>query len=688
MSEKLHLRIINKKITKTFMLKPSEKDSEIKEVQMILNTDVKESAVLIAILMFTMKSDSNLYANAFKEQYKLTDEEYFDIYATFQSLDKRGLISLESSRHRSSVFYPYVEMLLQPAESILNGVGPYHSINSCDPYAWIDRYAALLRQRKDEKISYETYCNILKTDIEHMDDSILAKAELEKMSDIEKSIFMYVMQRFIANKKSAELDDYFRDVMGDDSSSEDQNNVTESSLPLFESGLIHKSTIVKNYDEKEVALFPSVKAQSIYFGEKFVRNKYVNVDFSNINSIFGYFDKLQESLNDSICPAAYFEELKSLTWMIDDKLPIKNYIKKLSDDEINILFFCINEYLNSESGANLSDILDNSYEMKADIKRISDKIENDEMKFLKDGTVEKEMEKSFFSSYLQLTLTSKGIRKLLQINPVIKMGENAMVSVVRTPRKGNSLYFSGELKAEIEVLTNALYAQRYKSLVSSLNKKGFSHGFVCLLYGAPGTGKTAVCKEIARITKRDIVQVDISRIRDMYVGESEKRLKKVFSEYYALKYQMKNTPILLFNEADALIGRRIDVVKSVDQMNNSMQNILLEELEKFDGIFMATTNLVDNLDDAFSRRFLYKINFKNPDAEVRKQIWKKYLPEIDDVTLEHLSSKELSGGQIENIAKKYHVETAIRTGQDISLNEIIHTEMNFKKRENIIGFTG
>jgi len=255
-------------------------------------------------------------------------------------------------------------------------------------------------------------------------------------------------------------------------------------------------------------------------------------------------------------------------------------------------------------------------------------------------------------------------------------------------QEGKQSDFSGELKAEIEVLTNALYAQRYKSLVSSLNKKGFSHGFVCLLYGAPGTGKTAVCKEIARITKRDIVQVDISRIRDMYVGESEKRLKKVFSEYYALKYQMKNTPILLFNEADALIGRRIDVVKSVDQMNNSMQNILLEELEKFDGIFMATTNLVDNLDDAFSRRFLYKINFKNPDAEVRKQIWKKYLPEIDDVTLEHLSSKELSGGQIENIAKKYHVETAIRTGQDISLNEIIHTEMNFKKRENIIGFTG
>jgi SpoVK/Ycf46/Vps4 family AAA+-type ATPase len=119
--------------------------------------------------------------------------------------------------------------------------------------------------------------------------------------------------------------------------------------------------------------------------------------------------------------------------------------------------------------------------------------------------------------------------------------------------------------------------------------------------------------------------VDISEIRDKYVGESEKRLKAVFETYRNSIKHFEQVPILLFNESDALIGKRINVNNSVDQMNNAMQNIILQELEDFRGILMATTNLTSNLDEAFERRFLFKIKYAKPSMGAKKSIWKSKL---------------------------------------------------------------
>ena len=104
------------------------------------------------------------------------------------------------------------------------------------------------------------------------------------------------------------------------------------------------------------------------------------------------------------------------------------------------------------------------------------------------------------------------------------------------------------------------------------------------------------------------MQVNISEIKSMWVGESEKNIKQVFDNYRAMVNDSQTTPILLFNEADAIIGKRQEgTLRSVDKMENSIQNIILQEMEMLDGILIATTNLAQNMDKAFERRFLYKI---------------------------------------------------------------------------------
>ena len=164
----------------------------------------------------------------------------------------------------------------------------------------------------------------------------------------------------------------------------------------------------------------------------------------------------------------------------------------------------------------------------------------------------------------------------------------------------------------------------------------------------------------------------MSEIKDKWVGESEKNIKAVFDRYRALVRQSKRAPILLFNEADAIIGKRLtNVSRSVDKMENAMQNIILQEMESLEGIMIATTNLEENMDGAFERRFLYKVRFEKPEAEQRCHIWQSLLPTLPAETAMMLASKyDFSGGQIENIARKCGVESVLY-GDDAVTEELI-----------------
>lgn len=171
------------------------------------------------------------------------------------------------------------------------------------------------------------------------------------------------------------------------------------------------------------------------------------------------------------------------------------------------------------------------------------------------------------------------------------------------------------------------------------------------------------------------MRVDVDEIKSCWVGESEKNIKTLFDRYSNICKNTDRAPILLFNEADAVLGVRMEgASRAVDKMENSIQNIILQEMETLEGIMIATTNLTTNLDKAFERRFLYKIRFDKPTVESRAKIWQsmlKGLPANDAQTLASLF--DLSGGEIENIVRKHSVN-AILTGNDtLDLPTLIET---------------
>ena len=170
------------------------------------------------------------------------------------------------------------------------------------------------------------------------------------------------------------------------------------------------------------------------------------------------------------------------------------------------------------------------------------------------------------------------------------------------------------------------------------------------------------------------MMVDISDIKSCWYGESEKKIKEIFVMYKNAVESSEIAPILLINEADAIIGKRKEfnaTSRAVDQTENTIQNIILQEMENLSGILIATTNLTQNMDNAFERRFLYKIEFSRPCLDARKNIWQSIMPSLSSCEAGTLAAKyDLSGGQIENITRKCAVDTII-TGREPNLDELI-----------------
>ena len=257
-----------------------------------------------------------------------------------------------------------------------------------------------------------------------------------------------------------------------------------------------------------------------------------------------------------------------------------------------------------------------------------------------------------------------------------------------TPKQ---LYFNAAVSKQMNQLESLLQEERFASVQENLVKHGMRKGFACIFYGAPGTGKTESVLQLARKTGRGIMIVDVPNLRDKYVGETEKNTKAIFDKYRKLCKNSKLAPILLFNEADAVLCKRNEgAASAVDKMENAMQNIILQEMENLEGIMVATTNLTGNLDTAFERRFLYKIEFQKPTPNESKHIWHSMLPELtEDESLELAKQYSFSGGQIENIARKQLVN-AVLTGEDKvnldAIQEACKTELFKTSTTKRIGF--
>jgi hypothetical protein len=237
------------------------------------------------------------------------------------------------------------------------------------------------------------------------------------------------------------------------------------------------------------------------------------------------------------------------------------------------------------------------------------------------------------------------------------------------------LYFPASAAQRVAELTSLLREENFRSVKERLTQNNMRTNFCCLFSGSPGTGKTETVYQIARETGRDIIFVDISDTKSKWFGESEKVIKQVFSRYKGVIKRSGVTPILMINEADAVLGKRQNLGEERQgpgQTENAIQNIILQEMETLEGgILIATTNMTGNLDKAFERRFLYKIEFEKPDAPAKTLIWQSHihgLPEDDARTL--AVKYDFSGGQIENVARK-QVISGILSGDTPSLGNIM-----------------
>ena len=261
------------------------------------------------------------------------------------------------------------------------------------------------------------------------------------------------------------------------------------------------------------------------------------------------------------------------------------------------------------------------------------------------------IENAFFDGFCssdEYCLTDKSRKCLLKVFD-IKSNQNPSSEIIHSKDIAQkTLYFGQEVQQQLDSLYSLLNEENYQSVCTRLKEKGLRQGFTCLFYGEPGTGKTESVLQLAQRTGRDLMQLNISEIKSMWVGESEKNIKAVFNRYRAIAKQSKLAPILLFNEADAIIGKRKEgASRSVDKMENAIQNIILQEMESLEGIMIATTNLVQNMDTAFERRFLYKVRFEKPQLDQRIQIWHSMMPDLSEGVISRLASVyDYSGGQI------------------------------------------
>ncbi|HEF1427471.1 TPA: ATP-binding protein, partial [Campylobacter jejuni] len=171
-----------------------------------------------------------------------------------------------------------------------------------------------------------------------------------------------------------------------------------------------------------------------------------------------------------------------------------------------------------------------------------------------------------------------------------------------------------------ELLENIL-KQQDKKVLERLHSWGIKSNknieAKIIFYGPAGTGKTMSALAMAKSMKKPVLSFDCSKILSKWVGESEQNVRKIFDTYKNIVQTCKQSPILLLNEADQFLSTRVDGSSGSDKMHNQMQNIFLEQIERFSGVIIATTNFLESLDSAFSRRFDYKIEFKKPDFKDR-----------------------------------------------------------------------
>lgn len=463
--------------------------------------------------------------------------------------------------------------------------------------------------------------------------------------------------------------------------------INEEEHMLMRMGLIKKD----DDDDDNIQLTDTGK--EYYYGDDiqaFSKSFKCGDIYTFIDNVNKYFHDFTEYNSDKM-PSCCLSKAMSQFEMANSHIPEVENIRHLIADEFErVLFYIIGSDVIEGRSSSLSYEIKKIYP-RSMRKKMLNEFRDGANRLQTLGLVEIEKRSSLFSEETGILMTDEGKKTMLGDDAELyinKVSDKQLLSCDKIAEK--TLFFSDALTEQLSLLRNSLDESYYKGLCARLEEKHLPKGICVLLYGEPGTGKTESVMQIAKATGRDIMHVDISATKTCWFGESEKLIKKVFTDYRRLCEKCKVKPILLFNEADAVFSKRKDVNSgNVAQTENAIQNIILEEMENLDGILIATTNLEDNLDGAFERRFLFKIRYDKPTIEAKTNIWRSKLPVLSEEDAQALAaSYEFSGGQIDNIVRKAMMQEIVK-GEKPTLNSLkamCSEEKISKKAHNRIGF--
>jgi hypothetical protein len=299
---------------------------------------------------------------------------------------------------------------------------------------------------------------------------------------------------------------------------------------------------------------------------------------------------------------------------------------------------------------------------------------------------------------IPLKLTGKGYNFLLgELDPEYLKFVMKKNGYVKTPLiypqniQKTPLYFDAYFQEKIERLDSLLSNSNFQKYQRGFHSNAKMKGLTILFHGDPGCGKTEYALQLAKKTNRPLMKIDITDFQSKWLGESEKQLKQIFTDYRTVcESNHNNIPILFLNECDQIIGKRISINSSLDQITNGIQNILLEEMESFNGILIGTSNLVNNMDGAFERRWLLKLQFASPTKSARVHIWKskiKCLKTKDAIIL--ATQFDFTPAEISNIAKKYAMEKllGLKKNQISTIIELGESERFIRQNQvRCVGF--
>jgi hypothetical protein len=373
-----------------------------------------------------------------------------------------------------------------------------------------------------------------------------------------------------------------------------------------------------------------------------------------------------------------WNDFENITGKIFNGNGISKEIKKLklTTPEIKVLFKTINGFLMGQHPVFLNDMQLNPEELIHTSLLLTD----EQNPLIEHDLIHLQIDQDGVS--IRTTITRKTLSLIGNLNPNTKF---------QIPSSTKETLFEIITSDELQELTlqyNAATNSTFTDFCELSKKINKDENLSILLYGNPGTGKTEFAKQVAKNVNGTLYQLNFPQIQSKWIGETEKNIRRVFNAYQEAWKKSKLPIILLINEADGLMNKRVSINTSNDAFANQAQTELLEQLEKFNGILIVTTNLLQNIDRAFHRRFLYKTEIHAPDSSIRSNylMTSSIYHLLNPVQIELLNNSICTIAEIKNLERKLELIQRIRTisSQDIDL--LLVSEGILKGTSKIIGY--